>query len=289
MERQFHSSPRIRTQYFQALEKLSERLNETWNQIFPQDAQWPRETCEAFFESFAQFGVALYDAYAQELLNSNPSQEDYLQALNFDLKTIVCNQIYPYRENPITTLQDALHADARGEPPDEWTSRMGEAWRLFEHPRHSAANNKVCHEFIDIYGHLPELWNRLFERIHSAISRRVPHWMAAHAEREVALVEAAKDATSVTRSPKPTPQPVDKKRGRPQTISNEKKAAAAELKANGGTNRQVAALIYNTTYPTDQQKKNVPAILKHYRKKAEQSGSHARSRKASPKPRKTRG
>ena len=35
---------------------------------------------------------------------------------------------------------------------------MEEAWRLFEHPRHSAADDKVHREFIDVYGHMPELW-----------------------------------------------------------------------------------------------------------------------------------
>jgi hypothetical protein len=289
MKRQFHSSPRVRTQYLRALAKLSERLNETWNQVFPPDALWPHETCEAFFEPFAQLGVALYDAYAQELLNSTPSQEHYIQALNFDLKTLVCNQICPNPEKPIRTLQDALDADARGEPSDEWTNHMTEAWRLFEHPRHSTANNKVCHEFIDIYDHLPELWKRLFERTHSAISRRVPHWMAAHAERELALVAAARSVSPDPGSPNPTPQLINRKRGRPQTISDERKAAASALKARGGTNRDAAAVIYEKKYPTPQETKNVSAILRNYRRKAESPLSSVHSGKPSPNPRKNRG
>jgi hypothetical protein len=180
---QMQSSRRVRAQYFKALEQLSGQLLETWQGILPPDARFPRGTSEAFFEAFAQFGVALYDAYAQELLSTCPSPDDYANALNFDLKTRVCNQIYPYRETPIKTLQDALDADARGEVPDEWTVRMGETWRLFHHPQHSALDDRVHREFIDLYGHLPELWNRLIERVHTAISRRTIHWMATHADR----------------------------------------------------------------------------------------------------------
>ncbi|MGI8989559.1 MAG: hypothetical protein ACR2I2_08245 [Bryobacteraceae bacterium] len=184
---QFQSSRRVGAKYMKALVKLSEQLNETWKRVLPPEARFPRETCEGFFEPFAQFGVALYDAYAEELLDSNPSQEQYLQALNFDLKTLVCNRIYPYQENPIRTVQDARDADARGELPDEWTVRMGEAWRLFEHPRHSATYERVSREFIDVYGYMPELWGRLIDRIHNAISRRTIHWLSVHVERAAAL------------------------------------------------------------------------------------------------------
>jgi hypothetical protein len=126
---QFFSSPRVRKRYFKAVEKLSEDLSEKWKRVLPLDALGPRETCQAFFEPFVQFGVALYDASAQELLNSLPSYERFLNALHLDLTTLVYNRIYPYREKSITTLQDALDADKCGEWPGEWTVRMGEAWR----------------------------------------------------------------------------------------------------------------------------------------------------------------
>jgi hypothetical protein len=70
-------------------------------------------------------------------------------------------------------------------------------------------------------------------------------------------------------------------RGRPETISHEKKTAAALLKASGGTNREAAAVIYGTRYPTAQQTKNVPAILKHHKRK--ESGLPVKPRKGSPK------
>ena len=78
-----------------------------------------------------------------------------------------------------------------------------------------------------------------------------------------------------------------RKRGRPQTIPDERKAAAAERKASGGSNSEAAALIYDVKYPSPQQVKNVPAILKAFQKKIlRQSGSPIRT---APKPRKIKG
>jgi len=49
------------------------------------------------------------------------------------------------------------------------------------------------------------------------------------------------------------------------------KAAAAAAKASGGTNRKAAEIIYKTKYPTPQEVKNVPSILRNYRAKVETS------------------
>jgi hypothetical protein len=88
---------------------------------------------------------------------------------------------------------------------------------------------------------------------------------------------------------RPNEQPTKRKRGRPQEIADEKKVAAEKLKAAGGTNKDAAALLYDTKYPTNQQKKNVPSILRHHLQKSKPSGTAGKSRKASPKPNKGRG
>jgi len=90
-------------------------------------------------------------------------------------------------------------------------------------------------------------------------------------------------------SPMPVPQPGHRKRGRPQTIPDEMKTAAAELKAAGGTNKEAAALLYNTQYPTDQQRRNVPGILRHYQQRTKRPSSPVSPRSASPKPRQNKG
>ena len=51
-----------------------------------------------------------------------------------------------------------------------------------------------------------------------------------------------------------------KKRGRPTKIADELKAKALEVQ--GGTAR--AKILYQTSYPTPQQVKNVPAVLRHF-------------------------
>jgi hypothetical protein len=57
---------------------------------------------------------------------------------------------------------------------------------------------------------------------------------------------------------------VRKKRGRPVQIPDERKERALAVK--GGKER--AKIIYNTRYPTAQQKKNVSAILKNFSRNA---------------------
>ena len=56
-----------------------------------------------------------------------------------------------------------------------------------------------------------------------------------------------------------------RKRGRPQTIPNERKAAALNCKDGGGTNRDAAQIMYDTKYPSSQQVKNVSTLLRLYR------------------------
>jgi len=65
-------------------------------------------------------------------------------------------------------------------------------------------------------------------------------------------------------------RPSRSQRGRPQEIPDERKAAAAAVKASGGSNKEAAAALYNTKRPTQQQAKNVPAILKHFQQKSNQ-------------------
>jgi hypothetical protein len=58
-----------------------------------------------------------------------------------------------------------------------------------------------------------------------------------------------------------------KKRGRPQTIPDDRKAAALEIKLAGGSNKDAAKKLYNTTYPSSTQVKSTSTILREYQKK----------------------
>jgi hypothetical protein len=55
-----------------------------------------------------------------------------------------------------------------------------------------------------------------------------------------------------------------KKRGRPAKIALGKKQSALAARKNGRTWREVAKILYGTHYPTAQQVKNAPNVLKHY-------------------------
>lgn len=61
------------------------------------------------------------------------------------------------------------------------------------------------------------------------------------------------------------PDPTKPKRGRPP-LPKENKKRALEAKNSGKTNREVASLLYGTSYPTEQHIKSVHSILKHYQK-----------------------
>jgi len=146
---ELHPSPRVRKLYFQALKALSGELNQTWKRVLPGDERWPCGTCGEFFEPFVRFSVALYDAYAEQRLGSTPfpSLEQYLHALNTDLKARVCNEIAPYS------------------------------------PRHGEVQAMVRRMYLDAFSdELNGMQSRLIERIYKEVSLRVPHWLAAHAE-----------------------------------------------------------------------------------------------------------
>jgi hypothetical protein len=69
-----------------------------------------------------------------------------------------------------------------------------------------------------------------------------------------------------------------KKRGRPQKIPDERKAAASRLKLGGGSNLAAAKVIYDKQYPTTQEVKNVPAILRNFQKKSDSRSVHPSSK-----------
>ena len=80
----------------------------------------------------------------------------------------------------------------------------------------------------------------------------------------------------------PEPTTTVRKRGRPQTIPDERKVRAAALKASGGTNSAVAAVLYGKRFPTPQEVKNVPSHLRAFSKKLKRPGSSAQTSPRSP-------
>ena len=79
-------------------------------------------------------------------------------------------------------------------------------------------------------------------------------WVASVAE-----LESLQAETSSTRQAK-------RRRGRPTTIPDELKRKALAAKCEGKSNKELAKILYTNTYPSPQQVKNVPSILRHFRK-----------------------
>jgi hypothetical protein len=57
---------------------------------------------------------------------------------------------------------------------------------------------------------------------------------------------------------------------------------AAALKSSGGTNSDVAKVLYDKKFPTPQEVKNVPSHLRAFSKKLERSGSSIQTSPKSP-------
>ncbi|MEO8592307.1 MAG: hypothetical protein ABI759_03210 [Candidatus Solibacter sp.] len=138
---------------------------------------------------------------------------------------------------------------------------------------------------------LPELNRRLLKALHNA---RAGAWKSirALAEAPVGSVEAGARAPEVppgqTNQPGPggAKRPSDahavsanlpRKRGRPQTISDDLKSEALSVRANRanradkGTLRVAAQVLYQREYPTPQQVKSASTILRIFRRKLQQS------------------
>ncbi|MBZ5583374.1 MAG: hypothetical protein LAQ30_14425 [Acidobacteriia bacterium] len=64
------------------------------------------------------------------------------------------------------------------------------------------------------------------------------------------------------------------RRGRPEKIPKASKQKALEVKNDGGTNRDAARALYNTSYPTHQQVKNVSSMLRNYKRTLSEHKNH---------------
>jgi hypothetical protein len=87
-------------------------------------------------------------------------------------------------------------------------------------------------------------------------------------EAMLASAEALQEFPLPIEALEPIPTPVEaathlkRARGRPAKIAAELKEQARKVKANGGTNRDAAAMLYGVKYPTPQQVKNVCSLLR---------------------------
>jgi hypothetical protein len=173
--------------------QLYEELNRAWTICFPKEIPTDRSgnllirvDPTEFFPPFITYGVKYYDAYAHALLQLQPNYSDYEGWINFALKTLVCDELAPYRA-----------VGERHQRVSQWQSHMGATWRVFDHPNHSAlypAANKLINGLEDV---MEPLWEMFLDALHNAMSRRMLPLMAEGLKR---LRPAA---------PAPGPAPID--------------------------------------------------------------------------------
>ena len=148
--------------------QLYDELSLIWASSFPE--QIPTDTSgnlvvradpTKFFPPFIAYGVKYYDAYAVALLQLRPSFSDYWAWVNFALKTMVCDELAPYRQVKERHLRLS-----------QWQSHMGTTWRLFTHPHHSDLF-PAAQKLIDALEHSMDGPRDTFiDALHTAISRR---------------------------------------------------------------------------------------------------------------------
>jgi hypothetical protein len=120
------------------------------------------------------------------------------------------------------------------------------------------------HELVGVHFEHPWIRSEIGDTLRECVANaRLRYKASTTAAEEGSIAEGTNPAKSNMES---------RRRGRPQKISDERKAEAEALKDSGGTNRDAAAKLYGTSYPTVQQVKNVCSILREYRKKKSKTG-----------------
>jgi hypothetical protein len=281
----------------EAVAVLLADLARYWETVSSFEALKQHEAIELvpFFERYVG---RRYDAYAEELLPHHPDVGEYTMHLAMNVTDSLINEIRPKSgfmpKFPLsgewTELLRILKDRPEGESLD-LTEPDGN-WEVFVQRSfgRQVAKARIAIKRWDAANlTLDRLW-ALFHLKFRFYLRLFPNWysfdlrLRAHLSHRLEYWVARAYAAQLDKSADPRLQPDDpgvrRKRGRPQTITDEKKSAAAKLKAAGGTNREAAVVLYDTKFPTAQQKKNVPAILRHHQEKSKQSSSPGKRRKS---------
>ena len=144
---------------------LYEELQTCWSNC-PLDKPRRGVDPKDFFPPFVKYGVALYEARSAALLELRPPLWKYQAWLNFALKTLICDELAPYRST------EDLAAPLHSRRLSAWQAHMGQTWRLSEHGDSPElfSEAKRLMDLLEnpIEGH----WSRFNSVLHNAISRR---------------------------------------------------------------------------------------------------------------------
>lgn len=179
-------------------EKLCDELHSRW-------AKWlaveglPKTSPETldFTEPFVNYGVGLYDAYGGIYLKLNPNLADYLNWMDFGLKTQILEEIAPCWS--ADQLEEASKfVPQRPLPIGAWECWMRHSYRLTDHPERSRLPPVLLHQAFErgarelitaLRDPLYPYWKRFLGLLHNALSRKTPHW-ATEATKHLTKPEA---------------------------------------------------------------------------------------------------
>ena len=153
--------------------KLYAELDSCWAGYFPkdvviEDGRRPivHFVPERFFEPFVAYAVTFYEAYARVLMKLRPTLSDLEAWLNFLLRTLVCDELAPFRSSGASATEVLNHR------PSQWQAHMHATWRLFEHP-HRQRLFDTARELTNALEDSMEPHREHFvSAVHNAISRR---------------------------------------------------------------------------------------------------------------------
>jgi len=148
-----------------ALVVLYEELQACWNNC---TLARPRLTVDpgCFIQAFVEYGVALYEAQAAALLELRPTLWEYQAWLNFALKTLICDELAPYRS------PEELKAPARTRRLSEWQAHMGATWRLSDHGDLPTSFSEAKRLIDALEDSTDDHRSQFISALHIAISRR---------------------------------------------------------------------------------------------------------------------
>lgn len=267
------SRHRIETEAARAENELQLELRNYWRRLLSERTDWVTSKASNLTPVFSAYGLRLFEAEANEYLRAM-SAEEYIRFLKLTVVSKVLRQLLPPARTSLSEAKvniiglsemfghfvgrlggriDQSKIMVEGAARGLWEKSIMLTWSLFDR---DAADQCVASQAKLLINHpfqyaLRDQGNQkqFSERIRALLTARLPQWKAR------AFAEAP--ATSL---------PAKRKRGRPIKISDSLKRRALEMK--DATNKTRAQILYETGYPSLQQVKNVPSILRHFKRKS---------------------
>ena len=221
-----------------AEEKLNDELIACWAK-WDQVEGLPARSPDAFFDAFVVYGVGLYEAFSDVYLKLKPRLADYLNWVEFGLKTQLCEEIAPLWPveawGPVETWGKAVTEGPYG----AWERWMEYSCRLSDHPQHprlekafERGRQQLIHA---LRSPLDSHWGNFSNLLLKALSRRTLHWVTAGKKQLTNPGVVAEGA-----------KPVPRGRGRPSKFTEDQLKRASEAKKAGEENNEAAKILYDT-------------------------------------------